>query len=301
MNVDADTALDSFLLYLSAERNVSSNTTKAYAADLRHFLSFLKSSARPLTEVDHKLLRRYLACLQDFSYERATLARKISAIRAFFNYLQRHIKVIDQNPAALITGARIPRRLPKIVRFDELNLLLRAPDSATPGGRRDRAIMEVLYGAGIRVAELVSIDLTDINWRDGELKVFGKGAKERLVPINDEAAAVLKDYLQNGRPDLLRGAGAEATAVFLNRFGARISTGGVRRLVKKYVKGLAAAKGITPHTFRHTFATHLLEGGAGLRAVQELLGHVDLSSTQIYTHLGKSKLRQVYLQAHPRA
>lgn len=297
----AEDVLPAFLRYLSAERNLSPNTVKAYAGDISKFLEYIARAGLDLTVVDHKTLRRYLAFLQNFSLTRATTARKMAAIRAFFKWLHSHVGAIDSNPAVLITAAKVVRPLPKIMRFEDIDKLMAGCDLKTASGRRDRAILEVLYGAGIRVGELVAMDVTDINWRDGELRVMGKGSKERLAPLNEEALSRLKDYIDNGRIELQKEADRDSGAVFLNRSGGRLTTGSIRRLVKGYVRQYAEVKGITPHTFRHTFATHLLEGGAGLRAVQELLGHVDLSSTQIYTHLGKSKLRQIYKQAHPRA
>ena len=243
-----DRALSRFLIYLGSERNLSSNT-----------------------------------------------------VRAFFKWLHRHVGLIEANPAALLAAAKGGRALPKVMKTKEISDLLATPDISRAAGQRDKAVLEVLYGAGIRVGELTALDLADINWREGEIKVFGKGSRERIVPLNETALADLRKYINNGRLGLRKRADGDTPAVFLNKNGGRISAGAVRRMLKRYLRDNAEVNRVTPHSLRHTFATHLLEGGASIRAVQELLGHVDLSSTQIYTHLGKSKLRQIYNQAHPRA
>jgi len=292
---------DTFILYLSAERNLSPNTIRAYAADLANFLLYIERGGIPLTAVDHKTLRRYMAFLQNFSISRSTMARKMASIRAFFKYLHQHTGTIEANPARLISSQKINRKLPKILKTADIIALMKLTDEKKTAGQRDRAILEVLYGSGIRVGELVALDIADIDWRDGEIKVFGKGSKERITPLNDTALESLRAYIDKGRLGLQKRGDVGSTAVFLNRYGDRLGAGAVRRLVGNYVRQYAEVKGVTPHTFRHTFATHLLEGGASLRAVQELLGHVDLSTTQVYTQLGKSQLRQIYKQAHPRA
>lgn len=294
-------AYDTFLVYLSAERNLSPNTIRAYAADLANFLTYLERAEISLSAVDHKTLRRYMAWAQNFGLSRSTLARKMASIRAFFKYLHQHVGMIQANPAKLVSSQKISRQLPKIIKAADITALMSLPDETKALGQRDHAILEVLYGAGVRVGELVALDLADIDWRDGEIKVFGKGSKERVAPLNDKALAALRDYINKGRLELEKRGAPQSPGVFLNRFGGRLGAGAVRRLVRRYARTYGEVKGLTPHTFRHTFATHLLEGGAGLRAVQELLGHVDLSTTQVYTHLSKSKLHQVYKQAHPRA
>ena len=294
-------ARDSFLLYLEAERNLSANTIRAYKNDISSFIDYLKRLELSLEEVDHRVIRKYLAFLQNFSLSKTTMARRMAALRSFFQYLHIHLKVIPSNPAALISSAKLSKPLPKILKTGEIGELIELPDTKTAKGQRDRAILEVLYGAGLRVSELIGLDQADINWREGELKVMGKGSRERIVPLNDQAIFSLEGYFKKGRVELGKNAKSKSAAAFLNRAGGRLTAGSVRRLMKGYTNKYIQGKGLTPHTIRHTFATHLLEGGAGLRAVQELLGHVDLSSTQIYTHLDKSKLRRIYKQAHPRA
>jgi site-specific recombinase XerD len=301
--VDAakDTALDSFLVYLRAERNLSPNTIRAYARDAGHFLSWLERGGVGLGEVDHRSIRSYLAFLHNFSLSRGTLARKIASIRSFLNFAHRRLGLCQANPAGLVSLPKRSRPLPKTLKPGSIDRLVGLPDIRSASGQRDRAILEILYACGIRVGELTTLDIGDINWREAEMRVFGKGSKERLAFMTDTAAAALKLYIDSGRPRLLRANADGTAAVFLNKYGRRLSTGAVRRMVKKYAGRCGEDKTISPHSFRHTFATDLLDGGAGLRAVQELLGHVDLSSTQIYTHLSKRKLRRIYTQAHPRA
>lgn len=266
------------------------------------FMAYLSRAGREIKNTDHLLLRRFLAYLQTQNYSRTSIARKLAAIRAFFRFLQRE-DFIKSNPAALLSSPKLEKRLPKILKRDVLEGLFSAPDPDSSYGKRDRAILELLYGTGMRVGELVSLDLDNLNLEQMEIKVMGKGSKERILPINPVARRATELYASSARQALLaknRKAHQEE-AVFINSRGERLSTGGVRRMLNKYVKKICANGKLSPHSLRHTFATHLLEGGADLRAVQELLGHVDLSSTQIYTHLSRTRLREVYQKAHPRA
>ncbi len=293
---------DAFFSYLTAERNLSEHSLRAYQSDILQLMAYLSRAKKQLDKVDHLFLRRYLAYLQTLSYSRPTIARKLASIRAFFKFLLRE-EFISSNPAALLSAPKLERRLPKILRQDVLNLLLAAPDRNSKYGLRDRAILELLYGTGIRVSELVSLNIQDIDFDQLEVKVMGKGRKERILPLNRASHTALNLYLTDSRIDFLkynRKANKEF-ALFLNSRGGRLSTGGVRRMLNRYVKRLAVEGNVSPHSIRHTFATHLLEAGADLRTVQELLGHVDLSSTQIYTHLSRSRLKEVYSKAHPRA
>ncbi|HEB12981.1 MAG TPA: hypothetical protein ENI11_04845, partial [Actinobacteria bacterium] len=253
-------ARDSFLLYLEAERNLSANTVRAYKNDISSFIDYLKRLELGLEEVDHKVIRKYLAFLHNFSLSKTTMARRMAALRSFFKYLYIHIKIIPSNPATLVSSAKLSKPLPRILKTGEIGELIELPDTKTAKGQRDRAILEVLYGAGLRVSELVGLDLADINWRVGELKVMGKGSRERIVPLNDQAIESLEDYLKKGRVELGKKAKAQSRAVFLNRTGERLSTGAVRRLMKSYANKHIQGKGLTPHTIRHTFATHLLSG-----------------------------------------
>ncbi len=290
--------VNTFLQHLSAERNMSRHTIRAYKGDLGQFVIYLQNSGLLIEQVNYLCLRRYLAYLQTLGYTRTSIARKLTVVRSFFGFLQRE-SLVSSNPAPLISYPKLDKRLPKSLRMDVLETFLNAPNINKTFGQRDKAILEVLYGTGIRVSELVGLDVDDIDFEQQEIRVFGKGGKERIVPINQEALKFIGRYLAKGRKEL--SGGKEGAALFLNRSGERLADGAVRRIVEKYVKQAGIEISITPHVLRHTFATHLLESGADLRSIQELLGHVDLSSTQIYTQLSKTKLKEIYLQTHPRA
>jgi len=288
-----------YLNYLKAERNFSPYTVRNYTTDLLGFFQFLKTrGVGSLREVDKHVLRDYLAHLADRKLAKASIARKMSAIRSFFGYLVRE-DIIDANPAASISSPKLEKRLPSFLTVAETVRLLTTPDLTKPEGRRDRALMELLYASGLRVSELVSLNLEQVNLETGEVRVWGKGAKERIVLIGKPAAAALGTYISEGRPRLT---GKKATsALLLNRYGERIIARQVEKILEKYASISGIGKRVHPHLLRHTFATHLLDGGADLRVVQELLGHADLSSTQIYTHVTKSRAKKVYLSAHPMA
>lgn len=293
---------DYFFVYLTVEKGASAHTLRAYRQDIEQFFTYLKRAGRKINQVDQLFLRRYLAYLQTLNYSRSTVIRKISTLRTLFKFLLRE-NYLSANPAAILTTPKLKKRLPRSLEFDLVKALLAAPDSNSARGQRDRAILETLYGTGIRVGELVALNLASIDFSLGEIRVFGKGAKERIVPINRPSLEAIGKYLSSARPELLRrGDKPEAKgALFINSRGSRLSDGGVRRMVNKYVRKISLERKVSPHTLRHSFATHLLEAGADLRAIQELLGHVDLSSTQIYTHLSKARLKEIYLRAHPRA
>ncbi len=290
--------LERFLERLEVERNVSANTLRAYRSDLEQLLAFADRDGRSAQTIDHRFLRRYLAYLQTSRRSRRTIARKLSAARTFYRFLVLSGET-EGNPAALLTAPTSERRLPKVASVETVRELLAAPETSTSLGQRDRAILEVLYGGGLRVGELVGLDLADLNLSGGEARVMGKGSKERVVLIGSEAVEAVATYLRDGRMRLRRRDTEQA--VFLNRYGDRLSTNAVRDRMRKYVSSVCAGRGLTPHVLRHSFATHMLENGADLRAVQELLGHVDLSSTQIYTHLGTVRLKQIHAKSHPRA
>lgn len=297
-----DNLVDQFLSNLSAQRNLSPNTIKAYSNDLKQFTSFIKRANRnSLEEVDPKTLRRFLAYLYTLKYKPRTVARKLSSIRSLFVFIA-SVKGTNCNPASFLMTPKLPRSLPNVLRESEVNSLLESPDISTVLGRRDRAILELIYSSGIRVGELVSLDNSDLELSAGQIKVLGKGSKERIIPVGDVAIDSLNDYLKNSREALAKkGRQRDIESLFLTRNGNRISSSDVRRLFSKYIRRISLDSGATPHTLRHSFATHLLDNGADLRTVQELLGHVDLSTTQLYTHISTSHLRKVYKQAHPRA
>jgi len=286
-----------YINYLEAERNASAYTVRNYTRDLLDFFNFVKSERiTSLNEVDKHVVRGYLSHLVKEGFVKASIARKLSAIRSFYRYLLRE-EITTVSPVANTSSPKLDKRLPSFLPPEEIRRLLESPDLSTPQGQRDRAIMELLYASGLRVSELVSLDLAEVNLNTNEIRVWGKGAKERVVLIGKPAATALSTYLSQGRPELL---GKKKTdALFVNRYGRRLVERRVQRIIEKYGHVAGISKRIHPHMLRHTFATHLLDGGADLRVVQELLGHANLSSTQIYTHVTKSQARKVYLSAHP--
>ena len=288
-----------YVNYLEAERNVSPYTVRNYTTDLLDFFQFLKAKGvGSLKDVDKPVLRDFLSHLMEQGLVKASIARKLSAIRSFYRYLLRE-GIIPTSPAATTSSPKLDRRLPSFLTIEEVERLLEAPDLSKPEGLRDRAIMELLYASGLRVSELVNLNLEQVNLDTNEIRALGKGAKERVVLIGKPAAEALSTYLSQGRPEL---SGKKlSSALLLNRYGERLVKRSVQRILGKYANIAGIDKRVHPHLLRHTFATHLLDGGADLRVVQELLGHADLSSTQIYTHVTKSQARKVYLSAHPRA
>jgi integrase/recombinase XerC len=290
-----------FLDYLTYERNVSINTISAYRDDLESFVGFLCGDyftmARDqldLRRVDHLAVRSYLAHLSRRKLSRSSTARHLSTLRSFFKYLMRE-GAVDANPARSVSTPKREKHLPSVLQTSEIALLLEQPDASSPLGMRDRAWLELLYASGLRISELVGVDVDDLELRARLVKVRGKGSKERIVPFGSKAEGALREWLAS------REARAEEHAVFVNYRGDRITTRSVRRLFDRYVRAAALRAGISPHTMRHSFATHLLNAGADLRGIQELLGHASLSTTQKYTHLNDWQLIEVYRKTHPRA
>ncbi len=288
-----------YINYLEVERNASPYTVRNYTTDLLDFFQFLRDKEiDSLKEVDRHTLRNYLSQLMEKGFVKASIARKLSAIRSFYRYLLRE-EIISTSPVATTSSPKLDKRLPSFLSIEEINRLLEAPDLSTPQGRRDRALLELLYASGLRVSELVSLNLEQVNLETNEIRVWGKGSKERVVLIGKPAARALTDYLNQGRLELL--GEKRSNALLLNRYGKRLIERRVQRILEKYANIINIGKRVYPHMLRHTFATHLLDGGADLRVVQELLGHASLSSTQIYTHVSKSQAKKVYLSAHPMA
>ena len=284
--------------YLVAERNVSPYTVRNYTTDLIDFFNFLRAKkVYSLKEVDRHILRNYLSYLVEQRFVKASIARKLSAIRSFYRYLMRE-KMVSANPVA-DTSPKLDKRLPSFLTLEEVKKLLNTPDRSTPQGQRNHALLELLYASGLRVSELVSLNPGQIDLDTGEIRVWGKGSKERVTLMGKPAINALNTYINEGRPHLLSEKGSNA--LFLNRYGGKLTERSVQKMFEKYAKISGIGKRIHPHMLRHTFATHMLDGGADLRVVQELLGHADLSSTQIYTHVTKSRARKVYLSAHPMA
>jgi len=296
---------DRYIHYLQAERNVSPYTVRNYTTDLlgsqriKGFFVFLtERRVSSLSEVDRSLLRDYLAYLVEQGIVKASIARRLSAIRSFYRYLLRE-GTLETSPLEKASSPKLDKRLPSFLTVEEAKRLIEAPDLSTPQGQRDRALLELLYASGLRVSELAQLDLEQVNLDTLEIRVWGKGAKERMVLMGKPAAKALNTYLSQGRPKLL--GEKRSSALFLNRYGGRLRERRVQRILGKYAKIAGIEKRVHPHMLRHTFATHLLDGGADLRVVQELLGHANLSSTQIYTHVTQSRAREVYLSAHPMA
>jgi tyrosine recombinase XerC len=282
--------LDKYLTYLEVEKNYSLHTILNYRIDLEEFFGFLGNTS--VEAVEYPDLRRFLAQLKGRNLKPRTLARKLSSLRSFFKFLQRE-KIISTNPAKLMVTPKLDKPLPHFMSEEESVQLIEAPKSGKINSPRDKAIFEILYSTGIRVSELVGLNVDDVDFFGNIIKVMGKGKKERMVPIGEQALKVLKEYLDGRKTD--------NKFIFVNKNGTRLSDRSVRNIINKYILEQAMAQHVTPHMFRHSFATHLLDHGADLRSVQELLGHVNLSTTQIYTHLTTDKLKKVYDRSHPRA
>lgn len=285
--------VDKYLAHIEHNRNFSPQTLRAYRNDLYQYLLFLRKENCPdLESVTRLLLRSFLAFLKKQDYSKTTIARKLVSIRSLYKFLCRE-GLVKCNPVANIRAPKLEKKLPGFMSVRQAETLLNLPVLSTVPGIRDRAIMETLYSTGMRVSELVGMDVEDIDFFNEVVKVKGKGRKERLQPIGNHALDAIRSYL-NKR-------GSDKKALFLNNRGGRLTERSVARMLEKYVKIAGMSLNISPHTFRHSFATHLLDNGADLRSVQELLGHANLSSTQIYTHITTERLKQVYDQAHPRA
>ena len=299
--------LDKFFTYLEVEKNYSSHTILNYRIDLEEFVEFLGNAS--VDKVEYPDLRRFLAQLKARNLKPRSLARKLSSLRSFFKFLQRE-GVIQSNPAKLLLTPKLDKPLPHFMSEEETVQLIESPKMDKRNSARDKAIFEILYSTGIRVSELVGLDVEDVDFFSNIIKVRGKGKKERMVPIGEHALNALKEYLDKRVVFLPKNAlppeggargGGYSKFVFANKNGTRLGDRSVRNIINKYILEQAMAQHVTPHMFRHSFATHLLNHGADLRSVQELLGHVNLSTTQIYTHLTTEKLKKVYDQAHPRA
>lgn len=296
-----DHQVDLYMQYLQVEKQVSPHTLDHYFSDIEQFIGYMLGEGYgSFAEINHVAVRTFVGRM---ARDRAkkTIARKISALRSFYEFLRRE-GYVEHNPAKQINLPKLERRLPNFLYLDVLEQFLAAPDCSTPLGMRDKAVLELLYASGIRVSECVGLDLPDIDLAEGTALVFGKGAKERYVLLGSQAVCAVRQYMEGSRQALWqKGKQGPGQPLFLNHLGGRLTDRSVRRIVDKYVVQVAGMQKISPHTLRHTFATHLLDHGADLRVVQELLGHVSLSSTQIYTHTTREHLEKVYSKAHPRA
>jgi integrase/recombinase XerC len=302
--------LKAFLEHLRLNENASVHTVRAYESDLSQYLAFLaihvncRVSELGPQHLDHLGARAFIGDLNKRGNSKASAARKLSAIRAFGRYLRRE-GVIDSDPAALVGTPRRETRIPNHLAVEEMSKLLEAPDTSSPLGRRDQAILELFYASGLRLSELVGLDLDDVNLSGRVVRVLGKGRKERIVPFNPTAAAALKAWMTDReafpQPTRVVKTRRQVEPLFLNYRGGRLSTRFVDKVVRRYVAACSTRYGISPHALRHSFATHLLEAGADLRAIQELLGHARLSTTQRYTHVNAAQLIETYRKAHPKA
>ncbi len=296
-----DTHIDAFLTSLREMRGASPHTVKAYGEDLSQLAEWLAAQGvAEAQDVTPAVLRGYLQSMQQARLARASRARKTASLRSFFAFLARR-GLIARSPAIGLRTVKTEKRLPRFLRPDQMDALLQAPESDTPIGLRDRALLETLYASGMRAGELVQLSLTDVDWDEGVIRVVGKGDKERVTLLGRPAVLALSRYLRKGRPVLVDLAPSDNGALFVNRYGARLSDRGVRKMFDRYCAAASATLKVTPHVLRHTFATHLLNGGADLRLVQELLGHASLATTQLYTHVTTERLQEVHRQAHPRA
>jgi integrase/recombinase XerD len=296
-----------FLAYLELERGLSRNTLEAYRSDLLQFGAFLARRGVELEQAQHSDLAAFISELAgtgpEGSRERApaaaaTLGRKVACLRSFYRHLRRE-EIIAHDPTADLRGPPKSQRLPRVLSRQEVALLLNSPKGAEPRALRDRALLEVLYACGLRASEAIGLQLADVDLEEGMLRARGKGSKERLVPIGRQAVAALRAYCQRGRPALL--GGRAQSALFVNHRGGPLTRQGLYKIVQRHARRAGLEQRMSPHTLRHSFATHLLAGGCDLRSLQEMLGHADLATTQLYTQLSAERLKDAYFSAHPRA
>ena len=297
--------IDNFLNYLAVEKGFPPNTIAAYRNDLNQFAGFVEEEATkrgwipPWAGFGRQSMLSYLLDLRQRNYAATTVARKVAAIRSLFNFMVAE-GIIKANPIQDVRSPKIGKSLPKPISISQVRLLLEQPSKlSTPEAKRDRAMLELLYASGMRVSELVSLNMGDVDLENGYVRCLGKGSKERVIPIYEQAALAVKEYIEETRPQLVHK--ADVKALFVNLRGDRLTRQGFWQILKGYAKAAKLETGITPHTLRHSFATHMLNGGADLRSVQELLGHANISTTQVYTHLTSEHIRRTYEQSHPRA
>jgi integrase/recombinase XerD len=296
--------IDEFLDYLASEKGYSINTLAAYRNDLNQFAQFLSEDTTQdapagWEQVNKDHIVGFILYMKERKYASSTVARKVAAIKSFFHHLKDE-GIIDDDPTLTLESPKVKKHLPKAISVEDVERLLAEPTkSDTPKAMRDSALLEVLYATGMRVTELVSLNVQDVDLDAGTIYCMGKGERERVVPIYDHAARVLSRYLEHGRPRLLKNDQEEA--LFLNHRGERLTRQGLWLIIKRYVESIGIESEVTPHTLRHSFATHMLHGGAKLRDVQKLLGHANISTTQVYTQVTRDHLREAYNEAHPRA
>jgi len=297
--------INSFISFLKNEKNYSNNTIISYKNDLLQLLNYLEDckiiKRNNIQYIDRSIMRKYIVSLNKCDYSARSICRKISTIRSFFKFILRE-GIVKINPTINLFTPKIDRKLPFFLYLQEINKLIETPPGNTIFGMRDRAILELLYGTGMRVGELVNLNVNDIDLYEKTVRVFGKGSKERILPLGNPSIKAIQEYI-TGRSLFIKNIPIiknDLNAFLLNRFGGRLSARSIRRIIIKYMKIAGLNKKVSPHVLRHSFATHLLGGGADLRSVQELLGHESLSTTQIYTHITKERLKIVYKKSHPR-
>lgn len=302
LNSNSKQDLENFKSYILVEKNFSKHTAKAYYSDILSYLIWLDETE--CENVNFTKMREYLHFIQKFNYKKTTVARKIASIRTFYKYLFREKKV-ENNPAENLISPKRPKSLPKFLSMNEIEQILSNINIDTPAGYRNRAILELLWASGMRVSELSGLNFGNLNLENNEITVFGKGSKERIILITDRAKSYLQGYIDYARSMIAKGYTLEpitdTTPVFINKTGYRLQTRMIRNVINEIVEKIELPKKVTPHMFRHSFATHLIENGADLRVVQELLGHASISNTQIYTHISMQHMKEVYNETHPRA
>jgi integrase/recombinase XerD len=291
--------LEEYIKHLAVERGLAKNTLVSYRNDLNDYIAFCRQHGLiTMNQAGKDTILSYLFQMQLAGRSPATISRHLAAIKSYYRFAVNE-GVVSQDPARDLESPKPAQRLPRILTIDEVDLLLSQPQIGTPAGLRDKAMLELLYATGLRVSELVSLDLNNLNLENGFIRCFGKGSKERIIPLGDIAARFLREYLGRGRCKL--GKSNTTPALFVNHRGQRLTRQGFWKIIKKYAQKAKLKTDITPHTLRHSFATHLLENGADIRSVQEMLGHTDISTTQIYTHLTNRRIKEIYNRSHPRA
>jgi integrase/recombinase XerD len=294
-----DMLIDHFIHFLTVEKGLAANTLESYQRDMVAYTTYLRNhGVTDIRDSTRAHIIGYLLSLQEKGRATATLSRNLASIRAFYQFLIRD-NYLEKDPSIHLETPKIEKRLPKVLSVEEVERLLDGPQINHPAGLRDKAMLELLYATGIRVSELVSLSLGDVNLEMGFVKCLGKGSKERIIPLGSMAIRIVRQYIEVGRPKMLKE--KDETALFLNHLGKQITRQGFWKIIKRYAQQVNIRTEITPHTLRHSFATHLIENGADLRSVQEMLGHADISTTQIYTHVTRTRIKDVYAKTHPRA
>ena len=291
--------LREYLSILKLEKNLAENTVRSYENDIKKFLEYTgEKGIEDISEINSSHISKYFDIQRKVGLGTTTAARYLSSLNGFFNFMLEH-KYIESNPMEKIPSAKLSRNLPVVLSFYEVEKILNAPDTGEKLGLRDKAVLELIYSCGLRVSELINLKISDLFFNEEVIRVLGKGSKERIVPVGSSAIKWVNTYLQSSRPFLGK-ENKSGSIVFLNNRGTKLSRMGVWKIIARYAKEAGIEKEVHPHTFRHSFATHLLEGGADLRAVQEMLGHSDISTTQIYTHIDREYIKQMHKDFHPR-